>query len=148
MRRRRRWLALARQPALECVRLHGDDIERHQRMGQPAELGTLAPKHARPDRTHRKLVGSAGDHVHLAREPGDPKTVDHVGPAQPEQYRAPDRNTDLVRGRDRIPAGWHIADAPPELLAGDVNPQVGGSHLARAHDRQAVAEQAQQQHRR
>ena len=74
--------------------------------------------------------------------------MDHVGPAQSEQYRAPNRNTDLVRGRDRISAGRRIADAPPELLARDVDPHVGGSHCARAHDGQAVAEQNQQQQHR
>src|SRR5690606_18611722 len=95
--------------------------ERHQRMAQPAELGAdpaIAPGRRRARDEH---VRAARDHVDFAGQTGNPQTMNHVRAFDEESDRATDRHANLVRGLDRWTVVASVHDAPPELLAADLD---------------------------
>ena len=100
----------------------GDDVERHVRVLQPAELRALAAEDARTIGLHPDRRGVAGNQIALAVEVRHPEAVDHVARRDLQHDRAVDRNVEFVRG-DHAPArdGVVVPNLPPPLVADDLD---------------------------
>jgi hypothetical protein len=115
--------ALARQPSVERRLLLDHHGEAHERVRRSAVLGACAAKHAGPRRLEREARRPPRDHVHLSSEGRDPERVDDVAALEPELDRLADRQPDLVRQIDGPTGGGEVADPPPPLLAGHLDPE-------------------------
>ena len=104
--------APVREPGAEPRRRLGEDVHRHVRVLQPAELGALAAV-AAGRRRRAGPVRAARDHVDLPVQLRHPEAVDDVVGAHDEQHAGAHRDVDLVRG-DRVRAG--VAHLPPPLV--------------------------------
>ena len=107
--RRRRRGRFRGQPAPNAARGSCDDVERHVRVLEPAELGALPAVDAGSARVEDDVVRPPGDHIDLAVELRDPKAVDDVRAPDANVDGHADRNVDLVR---RPRAGARIRDVP------------------------------------
>ncbi|VXC46957.1 hypothetical protein SPHINGO8AM_130259 [Sphingomonas sp. 8AM] len=144
----RRGRAARRQPGVERGRLHRHHVERHQRVTQPAEFGALPAKPPGARGMDDQPVRPPRNHVELARQPRHPEAVQHVTCLEQQLDVAPDRHAQLVRIADRWLPRRLVADPPPELLAGNGDPQVVGFDGDRTHRGQGGDQQRQQHHGR
>ena len=98
-----------------------DHPEAHDRMRVAAILGALPVKIARFIRFEPQVVGPVRNHVHLARELGHPKTVNHVHGPQVDAHRASGGNDEFVaghQGSDAVDLFPGIFELEPPLVPG------------------------------
>jgi len=108
------------EPDRVLARRSGDDAEAHLGVLESAELGADPAIGAGLPHGEPQHVRLAGDDVLLPRELRHPEAVHDVVGLQTDLERLPDGHVDLVGGHD---AGVRIGNAPPPLLADDVDPQ-------------------------
>src|SRR5215813_5243736 len=113
--------ALSGDPALEFIPRMHHDHKKHEAVLDAAILCALADVGPGTGRLDPHMVDLVRDHVHLARELGNPEAVDDVDGLEGDEgwgglSGIAHRHVELVRG-DHAELG--IADLPPPLIAND-----------------------------
>jgi hypothetical protein len=113
-----RLLLLAGQPGIPVFLVEGLGTEQHVGVRIAAVLRTLPPEIAGLVGLDPHEVLLARHEVGLARQLGQPETVDDVVGVEVQLHRAPGRKDQLVGGMESV---FGIFKSPPPLVAGHVD---------------------------